>query len=44
MLENLALYMYKWKLNSNPSYAESGSYLKELINLLPTGNKVREYI
>jgi wobble nucleotide-excising tRNase len=44
MIESLVLYMYKWKLNTNPSYAESSPFLKELVNLLPTGNKCREYI
>lgn len=41
MIENLVLYMYKWKMNSNPSYAESSAYLRELVYLLPLGNKCR---
>jgi hypothetical protein len=41
IIENLVLYMYKWKLNQSPSYAESSPYLKDLINLLPSGNKCR---
>lgn len=41
MIENLVLYMYKWKMNTNPSYAESSAYLRELVNLLPLENKCR---
>jgi hypothetical protein len=36
--------MYKWRMNMVPSYEASSTYLKEIVTLLPVGNKVREFI
>ena len=44
MIESLVLYMYKWRMNMVPSYEASSTYLKEIVTLLPAGNKVREFI
>ena len=36
--------MYKWKVSILPEYTFNAQYLKKLVELLPSSNKVREYI
>jgi hypothetical protein len=36
--------MYKWRMNMVPSYEESSTYLREIVTLLPVGNKCREFV
>lgn len=43
-IENMVLFMYKWKLNTDPSYVNSSIYLNKLIEILPAANNCRMFI
>ena len=35
-IENIVLYMYKWKFSQNSRFVDNAPYLKKLMELLPT--------
>lgn len=44
LIENLLLYMYKWKFNQEPTFVNNHSYLSALLQLLPEHSECRRYI
>lgn len=44
MIENLVLFMYKWKFSIDPVYVNNKSYIDKLIGLLPEDNMCRQFI
>lgn len=43
IVENLILYMYKWRLEEE-TYVQHREYVRELITMLPPENSIRNYI
>lgn len=44
LVENLVLYMYKWKFNQEPTFIKNQEYLEALLTLLPANSECRSYI
>jgi hypothetical protein len=43
IIENLILFMYKWRLEEN-RYVDHQEYINELVTILPEDNGIRSYI
>lgn len=43
-IENIVLYMYKWKFSRNSRFVDNAPYLKKLMELLPTENTCRLFL
>jgi hypothetical protein len=44
LIENLVLYMYKWKFNQESTFVKNKDYLEALLSLLPEESECRRYI
>ena len=44
LIQNLVLYMYKWKFNQESTFVKNKDYLEALLSLLPEESECRRYI
>ena len=43
-IENIVLYMYKWRFSQSATYESNAHYIRKILDLLPTDNECRHLL